>query len=110
MEWNPKLRVGIFLHRSARDATSDGQPPPRPRAPIVTSKEETTMARNPLTASRPGLGMLGGNDPFLSLHREMNRLFDDVLRGGVPAATGSQGQGDVGNFVHASMNVSETDQ
>jgi HSP20 family protein len=65
------------------------------------------MARNPLTASRPGLG-LGGNDPFLSLHREMNRLFDDVLRGGAPAMTGSQGQGDVGTFVNASMNVSET--
>jgi HSP20 family protein len=65
------------------------------------------MARNPLTASRPGLG---GNDPFLSLHREMNRLFDDVLRGGAPAMTGSQGQGDVGTFVNAHMNVSETDK
>jgi HSP20 family protein len=69
------------------------------------------MARNPLTASRPGFGVLGGNDPFLSLHREMNRLFDDVLRGtAVPAAAGSQGQGDVGNFVNASMNVSETEK
>jgi HSP20 family protein len=77
----------------------------------VTSKEETTMARNPLTASRPGFGVLGGNDPFLSLHREMNRLFDDVLRGtAVPAAAGSQAQGDVGNFVNASMNVSETEK
>jgi HSP20 family protein len=70
-----------------------------------------TMARNPLTASRPGFGVPGGNDPFLSLHREMNRLFDDVLRGAaVPAMTGSQGQGDVGTFVNASMNVSETDK
>jgi HSP20 family protein len=67
------------------------------------------MARNPLTASRPGFGVPGGNDPFLSLHREMNRLFDDVLRGAaVPAMTGSQG--DVGSFVNASMNVSETDK
>jgi HSP20 family protein len=50
-------------------------------------------------------------DPFLSLHREMNRLFDDAFRGiGLPAATGSQGQGDVGTFVHASMNASETDK
>jgi HSP20 family protein len=47
-------------------------------------------------------------DPVLSLHREMNRLFDDVFRvAGLPAATGSQGQGG-GTFVNASMNVSET--
>jgi HSP20 family protein len=66
------------------------------------------MARNPLTPS--GFGTPGGSDPFLSLHREMNRLFDDVLRGtGLPAATGNQGQGRVGNFVNASMNVSETE-
>lgn len=65
------------------------------------------MARNPMTSFRPGGGMLP-DDPFLSLHREMNRLFDDVLRGtGLPAG-GSQGQG-VGNFVNASMNVSETE-
>ena len=68
------------------------------------------MARNPMTPFRPGGGMFPG-DPFLSLHREMNRLFDDVFRGAaLPAATGSQGQGDVGNFVNASMNVSETDK
>ncbi len=68
------------------------------------------MARNPMTPFRPGGGMFTG-DPFLSLHREMNRLFDDVFRGtGLPAATGSQGQGDVGTFVNASMNVSETDK
>jgi HSP20 family protein len=29
----------------------------------------------------------GGTDPFLTLHREMNRLFDDVFRGvGMPTA------------------------
>jgi HSP20 family protein len=40
----------------------------------------------------------------------MNRLFDDVLRGtGLSAATGNQGQGGVGNFVHPSMNVSESE-
>jgi len=67
------------------------------------------MARNPMTPFRHGGGVFPG-DPFLSLHREMNRLFDDVFRGvGQPAATGSQGQGDVGTFVNASMNVSETD-
>ncbi|PVE21657.1 type III effector protein [Microvirga sp. KLBC 81] len=68
------------------------------------------MARNPMAPFRPGGGMFPG-DPFLSLHREMNRLFDDVFRGvGLPAATGSQGQGDVGTFVNTSMNVSETDK
>jgi len=68
------------------------------------------MARNPMTPFRPGGGLLPG-DPFLSLHREMNRLFDDVFRGAaLPAASGSQGQGDVGAFVNASMNVSETDK
>jgi HSP20 family protein len=66
------------------------------------------MARNPMTPFRPGGGMFPG-DPFLSLHREMNRLFDDVFRSaGLPAA-GTQGQG-VGNFVNASMNVSETEK
>ncbi len=68
------------------------------------------MARNPVTPFRSGGGMFSG-DPFLSLHREMNRLFDDVFRStSLPAATGSQGQGDLGNFVNASMNVSETDK
>jgi HSP20 family protein len=66
------------------------------------------MARNPMTPFRPGGGMVPG-DPFLSLHREMNRLFDDVFRGaGLPAAE-TQGQGG-GTFVNASMNVSETDK
>lgn len=68
------------------------------------------MARNPMTSFRAGGGMFPG-DPFLSLHREMNRLFDDVLHAGnVPASAGSQGQGAVGSFVNASMNVSETDK
>jgi HSP20 family protein len=66
------------------------------------------MARNSLTPFRSGLGLLGGNDPFLSLHREMNRLFDDVLRGTGLPATSSQGQG--GSFVTAHMDVSETDK
>ena len=66
------------------------------------------MARNPMTPFRPGGGMFPG-DPFLSLHREMNRLFDDVFRGaGLPVA-GTQGQGG-GTFVNASMNVSETEK
>ena len=66
------------------------------------------MARNPMTPFRPGGGIVPG-DPFLSLHREMNRLFDDVFRGAACPLTGSQGQGG-GNFVNASMNVSETEK
>jgi HSP20 family protein len=45
------------------------------------------MVRNPLTPFRFGGGLLAGSDPFLSLHRDVNRLFDDVLRGaGLPMA------------------------
>ena len=68
------------------------------------------MARQPMSPYRPGgLAERGtGADPFLSLHREMNRLFDDVLRGfGPPAATGQAGGG--GNFIPAHMDVSETE-
>ena len=40
------------------------------------------MARNPLSPYRSAVpaGRPSYPDPFLSLHREMNRLFDDVLR------------------------------
>ena len=65
------------------------------------------MARNPMTPFRPGGGMFPG-DPFLSLHREMNRLFDDVFRGAALPVAGTQDRG-VSNFVNASMNVSETE-
>ena len=49
------------------------------------------MAHNPLSPFRSGgLAERGGygGDPFLSLHREMNRLFDDVFtgfEGGLPS-------------------------
>ncbi|HEX2147499.1 MAG TPA: Hsp20/alpha crystallin family protein, partial [Pseudorhizobium sp.] len=39
-----------------------------------------------------------GRDPFLSLHREVNRLFDDVFRGfgvGLPSLNGGAGFGKV---------------
>ncbi|PVE21094.1 type III effector protein [Microvirga sp. KLBC 81] len=65
------------------------------------------MARNPLTPFRSGFGLLGGSDPFLSLHREMNRLFDDVLRGGGMMRGG--GQGTAGSMMSPQINVSETD-
>ncbi|RKK03841.1 Hsp20/alpha crystallin family protein [Pseudoroseomonas wenyumeiae] len=66
------------------------------------------MARVP-TIFIPGALMdLGGGDPFLNLHREMNRLFDDVIRGGgVPA--GSAGGGQASMLLAPHMDVSETD-
>ncbi|MBS3652095.1 Hsp20/alpha crystallin family protein [Pseudaminobacter sp. 19-2017] len=67
------------------------------------------MARNPLAPFESGFGTPGGSDPFLSLHREMNRLFDNALRGTGLLAAGAQGQPGAGNFVNASMNISETD-
>jgi HSP20 family protein len=68
------------------------------------------MARNSLSPFRSGgLAERGGygGDPFLSLHREMNRLFDDVLRGsfGVPVQSGEQGRG----MMMPHMDVSETE-
>ena len=63
------------------------------------------MARVPSLFSPGGL-MMGGGDPFLTLHREMNRLFDDTLRGS-PAPAGSQGQG---ALLAPHMDVSETDK
>ena len=66
------------------------------------------MARYPMTLFTPG-GLMGagGHDPFLTLHREMNRLFDDVARSGAPAPSGG-GQGGVLLAPH--MDVSETDK
>lgn len=59
------------------------------------------MARNPLTPSRSG-----GLDPFLSLHRDVNRMFDELYRGGArPGGGGSE----VGQMLEADLNVSETD-
>ena len=71
------------------------------------------MVRNPLSPFRAGgIAERGlGEDPFLSLHREMNRLFDNVFRGaGLPAGGGGQVQGGTGQFVTAPMNVSETER
>ena len=67
------------------------------------------MARVPSLFNPGSLLGVGGNDPFLTLHREMNRLFDDVLRGGSVSAGGQGGgQGDVLLAPH--MDVSETDK
>jgi HSP20 family protein len=47
-----------------------------------------------------------GRDPFFSLQREMNRLFDDTFRG----FGGGSAEQQRGHVVEARMNVSETDQ
>lgn len=59
------------------------------------------MARNPLSPYRSGF--FGNLDPLSSLHREMNRLFDDML-GGLPAQGGPGG-----GVLDARIDVSETD-
>ncbi len=63
------------------------------------------MARQSLTPFRPaGLAERGFGDPFLSLHREMDRLLDDVFRG----RTGGPAQG--GGMMMPDIDVCETDQ
>lgn len=63
------------------------------------------MARVP-SLFTPGTLMGAGVDPYMTLHREMNRLFDDVLRGGGTAGNGPGAAG----FLAPSMDVSETDK
>ena len=70
------------------------------------------MARNPLSAFR-GSGLTGGGfggDPFMSLHRQVNRLFDDVFREGAGQMPSSQGQGGEGGMLMPHMDVSETER
>jgi len=51
-----------------------------------------------------------GSDPILSLHREMNRMFDDVFRAGAGGRGLAQDPGSTQPaFFNASMNVSETE-
>lgn len=72
---------------------------------LITAKEEV-LARNPLSPFRVG-GLFGGGDPFLSLHREMNRLFDEFSRGG-SLRTRQQSGTAMAEMIDTSMNVSET--
>ena len=69
------------------------------------------MARNPLSPfGFGGVGERGlGSDPFLSLHREMNRLFDDVLRGSFSVPS-REGQGGQGGTLMPHIDVSETEK
>ncbi|MGA0596898.1 Hsp20/alpha crystallin family protein [Enterovirga sp. CN4-39] len=64
------------------------------------------MARASLIPFRSG-GLFGA-DPFSALHRDVNRLFDEVMRGTSLAAAG-QGQGGMSSVIAPQMNVSETD-
>ncbi|KAA0687926.1 Hsp20/alpha crystallin family protein [Neorhizobium sp. P12A] len=57
----------------------------------------------------PGLPRDDDRDPFLSLHREVNRLFDDVFRGfgsGLPSFATTSGPGS--NW--PSVEISDTDK
>jgi len=63
------------------------------------------MARHPLVPF--GGSHLAGNDPFVSLQRGMNRLFEDVFRNAGLPATGAEGQ--QGGLLMPQINVSETD-
>ena len=67
------------------------------------------MARVPSLFSPGSLVGVGGSDPFLTLHREMNRLFDDVLRGG-SVSSGGQGGSQGSVLLAPHMDVSETDK
>ena len=63
------------------------------------------MARTSLTPFR--FGGLGPAEPFFSLHREMNRLFEDALRGGdLPQGSG---QSAAASFLAPQINVSESE-
>ncbi|HYZ24053.1 MAG TPA: Hsp20/alpha crystallin family protein [Rhodopila sp.] len=55
----------------------------------------------------PGSLFAAGGDPLVTLHREMNRLFDDVLRG-APSAAGQGGR--TGLMLAPTMDVTETDK
>lgn len=60
------------------------------------------MARSTPAPFRQGSGP--GADPFLQLYRDINRMFDDVFRGGDMPASGMAMQ----NPVNTSMDVAET--
>ena len=69
------------------------------------------MALDPLSPFRVDR-LIGGDlgcDPFLSLRREINRLFDDAFRGstGLLASPAQRGEG---AMLTSPMDLSETDQ
>jgi HSP20 family protein len=78
-------------------------------APGVTLRGDQLMARVPSLFGPGSLWGTGGSDPFLTLHREMNRLFDDVLRGSPVSSGGQQGSSQAGVLLAPHLDVSETD-
>lgn len=63
------------------------------------------MARVP-SIFAPG-ALLGAGDPFLTLHREMNRLFDDVLREGSASSGGDRSAAMLAPSIDVSENEGE---
>jgi HSP20 family protein len=55
----------------------------------------------------PATGGRGENSPFLSLHRDMNRLFDDMLRDFGQGTFGGTGQSSLANW--PSVEITEAD-
>jgi HSP20 family protein len=65
------------------------------------------MARNALTPSRSRSSGLAGFNPFMSLNRDINRLFDDFLR---PSTLPTPADAAVATaLITPQINVSETD-
>lgn len=61
--------------------------------------------KNPPAVSRPAAAVQESRDPFFTLHREMNRLFDDIWNGfAAPAGLASEHIGG------PSVDLSETDE
>ncbi len=67
------------------------------------------MARNLMSPLRSGGLFERGFEPFSAMQREMNRLFDEIVRGSdVPLTTG-QGNGGAATLLAPRMDVTETD-
>src|SRR3954452_3640516 len=89
-------------HASARPHET---PSIRHRRVMNSTRGETDMARNlSVFGSDNGLGRGVAANPFLMLHREMNRLFDDVFRS-TPVPFDQSGEAIV-----PQINVSQTEK
>jgi HSP20 family protein len=103
----------VTRHSNGRDHASRSGAGDRAGSqyPEATAKRPThrrhTMARNALSTfgSDGGWERGWGMNPFVLLHREMNRLFDEVARGG-PAAQAPT----AGEALIPQINASETDK
>jgi len=106
----PQARPNFWTYSVALSLRFSGQPLPagrtgicHPKAGLLQLTGGEVMARHSLIPA--GSDLMGG-DPFLSLQRRMNRLFDDMFRTGMPTAVSG---GEEGGMVMPQMNVSETD-